>query len=307
MKAYYCHQFALPLPHGHRFPMDKYRRLHRRVADCATRLGIDLCEPPAAGDDDLLRAHSADYVQRVVSGALSATDQRRIGFPWSRAMVERSRRSSGGTMMALAAALRGEGVAVNLAGGTHHASADQGGGYCVFNDSVIAARHAQALGLARRVLVVDLDVHQGNGTAALCRDDATIYTFSMHAARNYPARKEPGDLDVELEDGCGDAEYLDRLAAVLPRALRESGADAVLFLAGADPYGGDRLGRLALTKPGLRERDRMVLEACRQRGLAVAVSMAGGYAEDIDDIVDIHFATVELAARYARAWPGSAA
>lgn len=300
MKAFYCHHFVLPLPAGHRFPMDKYRRLYERVAANAARLGIELVEPPAASDDDLQRAHCPDYVARMSRGEASEADMRRIGFPWSPPMVERSRRSSGGTMLALRAAIAGEGVAVNLAGGTHHAAHARGGGYCVFNDSAVAARYAQHHGLARRILVVDLDVHQGDGTAAICAGDDSIFTFSMHAERNYPAVKPPSDLDVPLVDGTDDARYLDALARWLPVAIDRARPDAVIYVAGADPYHGDRLGFLALSKPGLAERDRFVFETCRRRGLPLSASMAGGYAEDIDDIVDIHFATVEAASRHAR-------
>lgn len=300
MDAYYCHHFVLPLPDGHPFPMAKYERLYRRVSSAAAALDITLHEPAPATDDDLLRAHDAGYVRRMSSGEVTAQEMRRIGFPWSPTMVERSRRSSGGTIAALRTAIGGDGIAVNLAGGTHHAARDRGGGYCVFNDSVVAARHVQAHGLARRLLVVDLDVHHGNGTAQICAGDDTIHTFSMHAERNYPAVKPASDLDVALHDGCGDAEYLDALAAHLPRAIDAARPDAVIYLAGADPYAGDRLGRLALSKPGLRERDRCVFDRCRRAGLPLSVSMAGGYAPDVDDIVDIHFATVALAADYAR-------
>jgi acetoin utilization deacetylase AcuC-like enzyme len=301
VRVWYSHHFVLPLPPGHRFPMAKYALLHERVAAAHARLGLTLEEAPQAGIDDLLRVHAADYVERVLTGGLSAQAQRRIGFPWSPQMAERSRRVSGATIAALRAAIDGDGVGVTLAGGTHHAAAERGAGYCVFNDSVVAARHVQAAGLARRVLVVDLDVHQGDGTASLVRNDPTIYAFSMHAARNYPAVKPPSDLDVALPDGTGDAEYLDLLAMHLPRAIAESQADAVVYLAGADPYAADRLGFLSLSKPGLRERDRMVLSRCAAAGLPVAVSMAGGYAESVDDIVDIHYATVEVAAEHARA------
>ncbi len=295
MKVFYCHHFVLPLPEGHRFPMAKYARLHERVAECAERWGITMHVPEAAGIEDLLRAHAPDYVARVIEGRLDATALRRIGFPWSPEMVERSRRSSGATMAALRDAIAGGGIAINLAGGTHHAFADRGGGYCVFNDTVVAARYVQALGLARRVLVIDLDVHHGDGTAAICRDDPSIFTFSMHAARNYPAIKPEGDLDVPLPDGTDDAAYLDALAAHLPRAMSRARADAVIYLAGADPYAGDRLGLLALSKAGLAERDRHVLRACREAGLPVAVTMAGGYAPEVDDIVDIHWQTVRVA------------
>jgi acetoin utilization deacetylase AcuC-like enzyme len=299
MKAYYCHQFELPLPPGHRFPMSKYRRLHERVSGFADALGVELLEPPAATDADLERAHAPEYVRAMAQGTVAPEQMRRIGFPWSTAMLERSRRSSGGTMAALQAALRGDGVAVNLAGGTHHAAYARGGGYCVFNDAVVAARSAQHHGLATRVLVVDLDVHQGNGTAELCAGDETLFTFSMHSARIYPAVKPCSDLDVALADGTGDAEYLDALARHLPDAMARARADAVVYLAGADPFAGDRLGLLSLSKAGLAERDRQVLAACQAQGLPLAVCMAGGYAPDVEDIVDIHAATVQLA---AHAW-----
>lgn len=296
MDAFYCHHFALPLPEGHSFPMAKYRLLHERVAAHGDAWNIQLSEPPAATDQDLLRVHCPGYVSRMVSGEVGSDEMRRIGFPWSELMVERSRRSSGGTIMALRSALASGGIAANLAGGTHHAGFDRGGGYCVFNDSVIAARHAQHHGLARRVLVIDLDVHQGNGTAELCAGDDSIYTFSMHGARNYPARKPSSDLDVALPSGTGDAQYLDCLARHLPLAIRDSAADAVIYLAGADPFIGDRLGLLALTKAGLAERDRQVFQACQRLSLPVAVTMAGGYAARVEDIVDIHAQTIRLAA-----------
>ena len=298
MDAFYCHHFALPLPEGHSFPMAKYRLLHERVSAHADAWKIRLAEPPAATDEDLLRVHCPAYVARMVSGEAGSDEMRRIGFPWSALMIERSRRSAGATIMALRSALAGDGIAANLAGGTHHAGFDRGGGYCVFNDSVIAARHAQHHGLARRLLIVDLDVHQGNGTAELCAGDDSIYTFSMHGARNYPARKPASDLDVALPNGTSDAQYLDSLARHLTIAIRDSMADAVIYLAGADPFVGDRLGLLALTKAGLAERDRQVFQACRRHSLPVAVTMAGGYAARIEDIVDIHAQTIRLAAGY---------
>ncbi len=300
VRVHYCHHFVLPLPAGHRFPMEKYVRLYQRVAARADVLGIDLVEPDPAGDEDLLRVHEADYVRRATDGHLDASEIRRIGFPWSPATIERSRRSSGATIAALRGALAGAGVGVNLAGGTHHASAARGGGYCIFNDAAVAARHVQAHQLAMRVLIIDLDVHHGDGTASIFADDPTVFTFSMHAGRNYPSVKPPGDLDVALADGTGDVPYLDLLARHLPDAIARSGADAAIYLAGADPYVGDRLGFLALSKAGLRERDRHVLAACRTAGLPVAVVMAGGYADDVEDIVDIHEATVLEAAGSAR-------
>ena len=212
---------------------------------------------------------------------------RRIGFPWSPAMVERSRRSAGATIAAARAALD-DGAAVNLAGGTHHAFADRGEGYCVFNDVAVAARLLQHEGRCRRVAVVDCDVHQGNGTAAIFRDDPTVFTFSMHGAKNYPFRKETSDLDVELRDGTDDAAYLAALGGALPAVLARQQPELVFYLAGADPYEGDRLGRLRVSMAGLERRDALVFDACRAAGVPVAVAMSGGYAPDVDDIVAIH-------------------
>jgi len=300
VKVFYCHRFVLPLPEGHSFPMLKYQMLYERVLQQAQAWAVELLEPPAASDEDLLRVHCPAYLRRMSTGEGVETDMRRIGFPWSEAMLERSRRSSGATMQALQSALQGDGVAVNLAGGTHHAAYDRGGGYCVFNDSVVAARHVQQLGLARRLLVVDLDVHQGNGTAELCSGDDSIFAFSMHALKNYPATKPASDLDVALANGTDDAQYLDALACHLPEAIARAEPDAVIYLAGADPYAGDRLGYLKLSKPGLAERDRQVLLACQNHGLPLAITMAGGYAHRLDDVVDIHAETVRLAAIFSR-------
>lgn len=302
MRAYYCDTFALPLPEHHSFPMAKYTRLRARVSASASAHGIELNLPEPASLEDLLRVHCPHYVNRVLEGGLSAAEQRKIGFPWSAAMAERSRRVSGATRGALQQALSGAGVAVNLAGGTHHAFYDSGGGYCIFNDSVVAARAVIASGLAKRILVVDLDVHQGNGTAALCADDPRITTLSVHAARNYPAIKPQSDFDVALADGTGDAAYLQALAEVLPRAFDFARPDAVIYLAGADPFELDRLGFLKLSKAGLLKRDESVLRACLARGVPLAISMAGGYAPNVEDIVDIHHATVLAAARFAKTW-----
>jgi acetoin utilization deacetylase AcuC-like enzyme len=299
MHAWYCPLFELPLPAGHAFPMVKYRRLFEAVRERAAAWGIELAEPAPATDEDLLRVHCPDYVARMRTGSVRDEEMRRIGFPWSPAMVARSCLSSGATLAALRSALDGDGVAVNLAGGTHHAAFDRGGGYCVFNDTVVAARHAQAHGWLRRLLVVDLDAHQGNGTAALCAGDPGVFTFSMHAAKAYPALKPPSDLDVPLAAGTGDADYLDTLARHLPEAIARAGADAAIYLAGADPFVGDRLGGLGLSMAGLAERDRRVFAACRRAGLPVAVTMAGGYARDPDDIVAIHLNTVRIAAEWA--------
>ncbi len=298
MKAYYCHHFVLPLPEGHSFPMEKYRLLYERVKQNADAWKIELVEPVAATDEDLSRVHCPDYIQRMSVGNPSEQEMRRIGFPWSAQMVERSRRSSGATMQALETAIHGDTISVNLAGGTHHAAFDRGGGYCVFNDSVIAARYVQAKNLAKKILIVDLDVHQGNGTAELCHNDPSIFTFSMHADKNYPAIKPASDLDVPLRNQTGDAEYLDKLAHYLPAAIERAEPDAVIYLAGADPYEGDRLGYLSLSKAGLAQRDRYVMQTCRTAGLPMAISMAGGYCPDVEHIADIHAKTVQLAASF---------
>lgn len=295
MKIFYSDTFVLPLPPGHRFPMQKYALLRERVLSSGIVSPADLAIPEPASDAELGRAHNADYIARVQGGALTAQEVRRIGFPWSLEMVERSRRSSGATMAACRAALR-DGFAVNLAGGTHHAYAGHGEGYCVFNDSAVAARAMQAEGRVHRVVIIDCDVHQGNGTAAILAGDPTCYTFSIHGAKNFPFHKETSDHDIALEDGAGDAEYLAALDAGLCQALEESHADLAIYLAGSDPFEDDKLGRLKLSKAGLAARDRMVLEYCRGAGLPVAITMAGGYARNVADTVDIHFETVRLAA-----------
>ncbi len=295
MRIYYSDQFVLPLPPGHRFPMAKYALLRQRVADAALVAKTALLAPPAARDEELLRAHDAAYLARVARGALAPEELRRIGFPWSLQMVERSRRSAGATLAACRAALA-EGCGVNLAGGTHHAFRDRGEGYCVFNDAAVAARAMQAEGRVERVVIIDCDVHQGNGTAAILAGDDSVFTFSIHAAKNFPFRKEASDLDVELPDGTGDAAYLEALEPALAEALARSRPELAIYLAGADPWRDDRLGRLALSKPGLLARDRLVLEALRARGVPAAVCMAGGYGRVIEDTVDIHFQTVETAA-----------
>lgn len=300
MKLFYTDEFVLPLPPGHTFPMSKYRLLRERVVASGLVPPDALVVPPAVSDADLERAHDAAYVRAMSAGRISDADMKRIGFPWSPGLVERSRRSSGATLEACRAALS-DGVSVNLAGGTHHAFRDHGEGYCLFNDSVVAARAMQAAGLVRNVVVIDLDVHQGNGTAAICRLDPTVYTFSVHGAKNFPLRKEQSDLDIELEDGTTDARYLGAVARGLRKALAEARPDLAIYLAGSDPFEGDRLGRLKVSKAGLAERDRLVFEACGRAGLPVAVTMAGGYAKDVADTVDIHWQTVRRAIEMAGA------
>lgn len=310
MRAFYADQFVLPLPEGHRFPMSKYSLLRDRVAaECA---GIALNQALPASDGELALVHDPRYVTAVAEGLLSAAEQREIGFPWSPRMAERARRSVGATIAAARTALlEGQGVAANLAGGTHHSYAHKGSGYCVFNDVAVAARlmqaewsraHRQLL----RVAVIDLDVHQGNGTASIFAQDDTVFTLSLHGAKNFPFRKEASDLDVELPDGCSDADYLDALDAALQTLWAHHG-DAppglVFYLAGADPHEGDRLGRLKLSTAGLMERDRRVFDACRARGIAVALSMAGGYGRDVNATVQVHLNTLRAAAQWHGAPP----
>jgi acetoin utilization deacetylase AcuC-like enzyme len=296
VRIFYSDHYVLPLPPGHRFPMSKYARLRSRVLE--GDLGSAAHVAPAARDEEIVRAHCPGYLGRVVGGTLTRAEQRAIGFPWTPQMVERSRRTSGATVAAARAALA-DGVAVNLAGGTHHAFRDRGEGFCVLNDSAIAARALQAEGLVERVAVIDCDVHQGNGTASIFRGDASVFTFSIHAANNFPFAKQAGDLDVELLDGTGDREYLHALERGLQATFDRARPALAIYLAGADPYYDDRLGRLALTKQGLLERDRLVLETCARAGVPVAVTMAGGYARDVDDTVEIHCNTVETAAWFA--------
>ena len=299
MKVFYSDHFVLPLPAGHRFPMKKYSMLRERV----DRNGIcgpgELRAPHAVTDEEILRAHAPGYLEKVVTGTLTDKEMRRIGFPWSQRMVERSRRASGGTLDVARVALS-EGIAGNLAGGTHHAFADRGEGFCVLNDSAIAARALLTEGLVEKIVILDTDVHQGNGTAAILRADPSVFTLSIHGAKNYPFRKEESDLDVPLPDETGDDVFLAALGEALERVLDLEDWDLALFLAGADPFEGDKLGRLSVTKSGLAERDRMVLEGCRERNIPVAVTMAGGYAREVEDTVDIHFQTIKTAADIQR-------
>jgi acetoin utilization deacetylase AcuC-like enzyme len=301
--AYYCDHFVLPLPEGHRFPMDKYARLRARVLQDRILSPDALKEPPAADWADLLRVHTGDYVTRVRDGLLTREQQRRIGFPWSPQMVERSRRSVGATIEAARSALQ-DGVAANLAGGTHHAFRDRGEGYCVFNDVAVAAVAMLDTGRVRQVAVVDLDVHQGNGTAAIFEQDGRVFTCSLHGASNFPFRKERSDLDVPLPDGIDDEAYMSHLVRALDIVL-ETSPDLVFYVAGADPYEGDRLGRMRLTEAGLRRRDAIVLGRCLAERVPVAVSMAGGYASDVDAIVRIHAGTIAEAEQVARLWRGA--
>ncbi|MDP3637515.1 MAG: histone deacetylase [Azonexus sp.] len=294
MQLFYTDIFVLPLPAGHRFPMEKYARLRQTLLASGEFSVSDFHLPPAATDEELARAHDPAYIQQVCCGQLSEKGQKAIGFPWSAGMVERSRRSAGATISACRAAFS-DGISVNLAGGTHHAFRDRGEGFCVFNDAAVAARAMQAEGRAKRILIVDCDIHQGNGTASILSGDDSIFTFSIHGARNFPFEKEASDLDIELADGCSDETYLSRLDEGLNTAFDLARPDLVIYLAGADPFHDDRLGRLSLSFAGLAERDRRIFRRCQSPTIPLAIAMAGGYARQIDDTVAIHANTIRLA------------
>lgn len=304
MQVFYADQFVLPLPPGHRFPMEKYRLLRDRIAAEIPSIRLLRAEP--ATDGQLALVHAPGYIQGISDGSVDAKLMREIGFPWSTAMAERARRSVGATIAACRAAQQ-EGVAANIAGGTHHAYPDRGGGFCVFNDAAVAARLLQAEhGRQRRpplkVAIVDLDVHQGNGTARIFRDDPTVFTLSLHGQKNFPFRKEASDLDVDLPDGTGDDAYLQALEGALEELSHRFDPGFVIYLAGADPHEGDRLGRLKLTWDGLEARDRRVFDWAWQRGLPLAFAMAGGYGRRIEDTVQVQVNTFAAAAGYARRW-----
>jgi acetoin utilization deacetylase AcuC-like enzyme len=291
LKIFYTDPFPIPLPEKHSFPKDKYYLLRMRIVKELSNQRVDLRIPTPASAEDVIRVHDREYLRRLLKGELTAKEVRRVGLPWSPQIVQRAHYSTGGTIAACRAALN-EGIAVNLGGGTHHAFSDHGQGYCWINDGVIASRAMQAQGLAGKILIIDCDVHQGNGSAAIVKHDPTIFTFSIHGKNNFPYHKETSDLDIELADGTDDSAYLKALEKGLAASMQSFRADLVIYLAGADPYRDDRFGRLGLTKDGLAQRDRLVLRYCHEAGLPVAVTMAGGYARDVQDAVDIHFQTI---------------
>lgn len=304
MQVFYTDRFVLSLPPGHRFPMGKYRLVRDRIE--AELSGIRLIHAPRATDGELALVHTPAYVQAISDGSVDPKILREIGFPWSEAMAERARHSVGATLSACRAAFA-EGVAANIAGGTHHAYADRGGGFCVFNDAAVAARLMQAEHGRRRrqplrVAIVDLDVHQGNGTARIFQGDPTVFTLSIHGAKNFPFRKEASDLDVDLPDGTGDDAYLSALERALDELAQRFDPELVIYLAGADPHEGDRLGRLKLTWDGLEARDRRVFDWAWQRGLPLAFAMAGGYGHRMEDTVQVQINTFRVALDYARRW-----
>lgn len=309
--VFYTDEFVLPLPAGHRFPMQKYRILRDKVEQ--NLCSVKLCIPSAAMPGQLALAHCTDYVQRIESGEVTAAEQRAIGFPWSERMVERSLRSVGATVAAARSAVH-NGASVNLAGGTHHAKRALGGGFCVFNDLAVAARVFQTDAIATatmssnsmtsvgipKVLVIDLDVHQGDGTAEILAGDNSIFTFSMHGENNYPFAKTLSDLDIALADGTGDAEYLTQLETALGSIERKFSADLILYVAGLDAHQADRLGKLSLSDGGIEQRDRMVLDWAKSYGLPVVAVMAGGYFPDLEHLTELQLGVVRRLAEYGQ-------
>ncbi len=326
MKAFYADQFVLPLPEGHRFPMGKYRQLRDWLTQHLP--SVQLLEAPAATDGQLALCHTPAYIAGIASGNIDPMRMREIGFPWSLAMAERARRSVGASIQAARASLglhtpregaalplrkgaalhpRPEGIAANLAGGTHHSYSDKGGGFCVFNDFAVTARLMQAEWARLRrqplqVAIIDLDVHQGNGTASIFAHDPSVFTLSLHGEKNFPFRKEASSLDVNLPDGCKDDEYLAALGLALDELERTFQPGLVLYLAGADPHEGDRLGRLKLSYDGLEERDRRVMHWCWQRRIPLAFAMGGGYGTDIGTTLRVQQGTYKVAVEFAAKW-----
>jgi len=294
MRAFYSDHHKLPLPSKHRFPVDKYRLLRERIIHEGIVRTEDVVASPAATDEQILRVHSREYLQSLIEGTIDSKDMGRIGFPWSPELVVRSRHSTGATIAAAEVA-RTERLGINLAGGTHHSFADRGEGYCVFNDVACAIRDQQSRFGHGSYLIIDCDVHQGNGSAVIFADDPHVYTFSIHGAKNFPLRKEVSDLDIALPDGTTDLEYLEQLSDGLVRAFADAQPDFIFYLAGADPFMNDRFGKMKITKPGLQRRDELVLTECARRELPVVIAMSGGYSPDLNDIVDIQSTTISTA------------
>ncbi len=275
---------------NHVFPIKKFELVRDKLLAEGTLQTSEIIEPQPAEIEDVLLVHTADYITRLRSGTLTTREIRRLGLPWSKSLVRRSFLACSGTINAARRALE-NGVASNLAGGTHHAFPDRGEGFCVLNDVAIAIRVLRREKLAERFLIIDCDVHQGNGTAFIFKDDADVFTFSMHGAKNYPLFKEISSLDIELPDKTGDAEFLETLNEALPRIFRHN-PNIVFYLGGADPFEKDKLGRLGLTIEGLRRRDEMILSFAKERETPIVTTMSGGYALDINDTVEIHCNTI---------------
>jgi acetoin utilization deacetylase AcuC-like enzyme len=294
MRAFYSDRYVIPLPEHHQFPIIKYALIRERLNAEQSLAGFQISEPEPAHRDEILLVHTADYYDRLAAGRLSAREIRRLGLPWSEAMVGRSRMSVAGTLAAARAAMS-EGGAANLGGGTHHAFADHGEGFCVLNDIAISIRALRAEGLIRRAAVIDLDVHQGNGTAAIFASDPEVFTLSLHGEKNYPLVKQQSTIDVALADGTEDGEYLSQLSAQLAMVFDRFRPDIVFYQSGVDPFFDDRLGRLSLTFDGLRQRDQMVFSECRARNLPCAITLGGGYARNVADTVEAHCNTLRAA------------
>lgn len=299
MKIFYSDSFSFPLPAGHRFPADKYVLLRERIINEELVPKDNMIVPEPASDDQILLVHDRAYLDKLKSGRLNEKETRRLGFPWSPELIERSRRSVGGTIAACRSAIE-ETIAVNLSGGTHHAFPDHGQGFCALNDVAIATRVMQEEALAQKLVILDCDVHQGNGTAAIFANDPSVFTFSIHARSNFPFHKERSDLDIALDDGIADKQYLSALQSGIREAIRAAEADLGIYLAGADPHYRDRLGKLALSKSGLAVRDHLVMELCHHVGLPLAIVMSGGYGIQIEDTVEIHVQTVKIAIQMAK-------
>ena len=289
-RIFYSPYYYADIGEGHVFPIRKFEIAKDILLAEGTLKPEQIIEPAEADREDLLLVHTVDYIDRLCDGTLTAKEIRKLGLPWSRSLVRRSFHAISGTINATKLAAK-TGISSNLAGGTHHAYPDRGEGYCVLNDVAVAIRVLQRDGLARRALIIDLDVHQGDGTAFIFKDDSEVFTFSMHGAKNYPLFKQTSSLDIELADGTGDDEYLGVLSEALPRLILHD-PDMIFYLAGADPFENDKLGRLKLTMEGLRRRDEMVLQFARSADVPIVTTMSGGYAKDIADTVEIHCNTI---------------
>jgi acetoin utilization deacetylase AcuC-like enzyme len=294
MRAFYSDRYVIALPEGHQFPIVKYAMIRRLLDAEKTLAACQVSEPLPASRDEILLVHAADYYDRLVAGRLSEREVRRLGLPWSDALVGRSRLAVAGTLAAARAALT-DGVGANLGGGTHHAFPDHGEGFCVLNDIAVAIRALRAEGLTRRAAVVDCDVHQGNGTAAIFSSDPEIFTLSLHGEKNYPLLKQQSTVDVALADETEDEEYLGLLSHHLAIVLDRFRPDVVFYQSGVDPYRDDRLGRLSLTFDGLKRRDLMVFRECRARSVPCVITLGGGYARHVADTVEAHCNTVRAA------------
>ena len=294
MQAFHSNQYVIELPDHHKFPIIKYAKIRERLVTEGTLAEGNIFEPALADREEILLVHTADYHDRFVEGQLTAREVRRLGLPWSASLVRRSRFSVAGTMAAAHQALK-EGASANLGGGTHHAFADHGEGFCVFNDIAVAINLLRAEGAIRRAAVIDCDVHQGNGTAAIFAEEPEVFTLSLHGEKNYPLIKQQSTIDVAFADGTEDEEYLYLLQENLAPVLDRFRPDIVFYQAGVDPLHKDRLGRLALTHEGLLRRDTIVFKACRLRCLPCVVTLGGGYGENVDDTVEAHCNTIRAA------------